>query len=220
MLTIVRFLLLGALGYGFYRADLNARLYPNSGDLMNAFWVAYCVIIGMFTAFAWAPAIGGKVADPLTGIYVADSTPERKNYLLRLIRWLDGHQRRRLTRWLCFLEGVRHPWMPSQFIIGLNNAKRGSWLELAYAREVYRFNNAKNCVQAYEVLRRHGKTVPPHANSEVNLMLASIEKPTRPPSPPLAVPTSQAPPMRRNLRIKLPERLETKSPVEPPTEDG
>jgi hypothetical protein len=73
---------------------------------------------------------------------------------------------------------VRHPWRPAPFVIGMKNARPGSWLEHVYAREVYRFTNVDNCVRAYQVLRRHGRTPGPHARDEVNRLTAALEKET------------------------------------------
>jgi hypothetical protein len=206
MLSILRILLTGALLYGLMQAAKNAGANPQTGDLMNAFWLGYCVIVGIFAAITWAPLVGNRMADPVSGILTNSTYVERPNGLLKLIRRIEGRRCRPLVRWLCFVEGVRHPWLPAQFIIGLNHAAPGSWLELAFAREVYRFNNLQNCVQAFGVLRRRGHMPPPHANTEVTLVLMSLEKAAKPVTPVLPVPNSAPPSLKRNLRIKLSEQ--------------
>jgi hypothetical protein len=203
MLSLFRMLLTGALLYGLMQAAKNAAENPQTGDLMNAFWLAYCVIVGIFAALAWAPLIGSRIADPATGILTNSTYVERPNWLMKCVRRLEGRRCRRLVRWLCFVEGVRHPWLPAQFITGLNHARPGSWLELAFAREVYRFNHIQNCMQAFGVLRRRGLMPRPHANTEINLVLMSLEKAAKPEAPILSVPTSTPPPLKRNPRIKL-----------------
>jgi len=146
---------------------------------------------------------------------------ERPNYFLRLIRWLDNRGARSLTRWFCFIEGVRHPSQPSQFIIGLNNARPGSWLEKVYAREVFRFNHVQNCIQAYHTLRRHGIDPRPHGNPEVNIVLMSLEREVRPAPEALVLPKAEnlAHPLR-NPGIKLfegaPPAEAAAAPVKPP----
>ncbi|MBM3883867.1 MAG: hypothetical protein FJ387_29880 [Verrucomicrobia bacterium] len=221
MLTIVRILMTVALGYGVYRAAENARLDPEAGDLTNAFWLSYCVVVGFVTALTWAPLIAERVAEPMTSALTDGAVVKEQNHLMRWIRRLEGRGQRWLVRWLCFVEGVRHPWLPAQFVTGMNNARPGSWLERVFAREVYRFNNTRHCVQAYQVLKRHGLTPPLHPNNEINLVLLSIEKEIRPPAPPLAVPPGEPPsPVRRNVRIKLFAGAETRGaqPAEPAAE--
>lgn len=203
MLTLLRTVLTVALVYGLLQAAKNASENPQSGDLTNAFWLAYCVVVGIFAAITWAPVLGSRIADPLTGILTDSTYVERPNGLMRLIRWLESRSSRFLVRWLCVVEGIRHPWLPAQFITGLNHARPGSWLELAFAREVYRFNNVQHCMQAFRVLRRRGKKPHPHPNTEINLVLMSLEKAAKPDTPVLPVPASSAPPLKRNLRIKL-----------------
>ncbi|MGD0537563.1 MAG: hypothetical protein ABSC03_07945 [Verrucomicrobiota bacterium] len=219
MLSLFRLLFTGALIYGVVAAVRNANSAPQTGDLANAFWVAWCVIAGLFAALAWAPLVGEKVAGPITGLMTSAVCVERKNWLMRLVRWLEGRRQRRLVRWLCFVEGVRHPWLPAQFITGLNNSGPGSWLERAFAREVYRFNNIKHVVQAHEALRRHGITPPPHTNAEVNVVLLSLHKAVTPPRPPMPVPPATTPPLQRNPRVRIFEDAPTPpTPPSPPTD--
>ena len=215
MLSLFRLLFTGALIYGVVAAVRNAHSAPQAGDLVNAFWVAWCVVAGLFAALTWAPLVGEKVANPITGIMTSAVYVERKNWLMRLVRWFEGRRQSRLVRWLCFVEGMRHPWLPTPFITGMNHCAPGSWLERAFAREVYRFNNIKHVVQAHEVLRRHGVTPPPHANAEVNVVLLSLHKAVTPPRPPLPVPAAPPPPLQRNTRIRL--FNDAPAPPGPPT---
>ena len=223
MLIFFRIALPLALAFGLTAAARNARLHPETGDLMNAFWLAYCVLVGIATAIVWAPVVADRMADPLTGV-VPDSTyKEPPNRLRRLIRWLDGRAVRRWARWLCFIDGIRHPWSPAPFILGLRNSEPGSWLELVYAREVFKFNNAENCLRAYEILRRRGQAPKFHRNKEVTLLMSALEKTAEPEAAPLPVPPAEAPPLERNPRIKLPSKLtappDAVPPAPPPLED-
>ncbi len=223
MLVFFRIALPLALAFGFTEAARNAQARPESGDLANAFWLAYCVLVGIATALVWAPVVADKMADPLTGVITDSTYQEPPNRLRRLITWLEGRGARGCVRALCFIDGVRHPWSPAPFIIGLRNSRPGSWLELVYAREVFRFNNAENCMRAYVILRQHGEAPPFHRNKEVTLLMAAFERSAAPDPDPLPVPPAEDPPLERNPRIKLPSRWgagsEPASPAPPPPED-
>jgi len=201
--TLLRLLLSGALVYGFAQAWRNADANRQSGDLANAFWMAFCVVVGIAAAIAWAPLVAGRVADPLTSPFTGGHAYDHTNRLMGWITWADGRGHRRLTRWLCFVEGVRHPDLPTQFIVGLRNARPGSWLERAYAREVYRFNNVENCEKALAVLRRHGIEPPPHRQPGINLALRSADRAAAPERPTMAVPEAPEVAVKRNPRIRL-----------------
>ena len=216
MLSLFRLLFAGALIYGVVAAGRNAHRAPQTGDLADAFWVAWCVIAGLFAALAWAPLVGEKVAAPINGLLTNAGYVERKNWLMQLVRWFERRRHRRLVRWLCFVEGVRHPWQPAPFITGMNHCAPGSWLERAFAREVYRFNNINHVILAHAVLRRHGVSPPPHANAKVNVVLYSLHKAGAPPRPPLPVPSAPAPPLQRNPRVRIFE--DAPIPPAPPTD--
>ncbi len=205
MLILLRILFTGAFIYCIAQARDNARTNLASGDLNSAFWVAAGVIASIASAIVWAPYFGAKVADPLTGGMVQSHTAERKNFVMWLIRWLDKREKHPgLIRWLCFIEGVRAPWLPTGFVIGLAHAKPGSWLEKVYAREVFRFNNAENCMKAFQALMRHGIDPRPHPNTDVNLVLLSLERGAAPEPAKLEVPTAPPPPpLKRDDRIRI-----------------
>jgi hypothetical protein len=158
----------------------------------------------MANAVVWAPYFGDRVSGPLTGMMTRGTYVDRKNVLLSLIHWLERRHLRRLTRWSCFLEGVRHPERPAAFVIGLKHAAIGSWLEKVYALELFRFDNAQNCLLAYEALKRHGIDPRPHHNPVVNMLLLSLEREYQPAPQPVAVPPAPpAPALKRDPRIKL-----------------
>jgi hypothetical protein len=204
MLVILR-IIFGALMYWAFReARMNAQVNPLSGDLSNAYWVAVVVILAIANAAAWAPYFGEKLADPLTGATVNAEYKEPKNYLLKLIRWGEKRRHRSLVAFLCFIEGVRAPNLPTAFVIGMNNARPGTWLEKIYAKEVFKFNNAQNCVKAYEILKRRGIDPRPHGSPGVNLVLLSNEQEVKQPPPPMNVPPAPPPPkLERNKRIDI-----------------
>ena len=88
--------------------------------------------------------------------------------------------------------------------MGMKNARPGSWFEKVFAREVFRFHNTQNCVQAYLALRRRGIDPRPHPNQEINIVLLSLERPQRPEAETIAVtPAVHPPPLKRNPNIRL-----------------
>jgi hypothetical protein len=204
MLVLLRILFGGALIYEIVQGVRSAPGATEAGDLTGAFYLAICVGLGILNAMVWAPYLGAKVSGPLTGMITESTYVERTNWVLRLIRWFDVRGFRRTTLLLCFLEGVRHPSAPAAYVTGLKNARTNSWLEKVFAREVFRYSNAQNCVQAYLTLRRHGIDPRPHPSQEVNIVLLSLERPPRPEAEIIAVPSApKAAPLKRNLRIRL-----------------
>ena len=218
MLSFFRIILTGALIYGLTQAAKNAGTNPHGGDMANAFWVAFCVITGLLASLTWAPLIGDRMVEPVSGGLRDTVILDRPRRLMRLIRWFEARRFRRFARWLCFIEGVRRPWLPGAFVTGMNNARPGSWLEFVYAREVFRFNNLENCVKAHEIMRRRGVSPPPHANADVQFYLTSLEVAARPGAPAVSVPPASDPPLRRNPRIRLHD--DNDAPPTPPTDAG
>ncbi len=204
MLVLLRILFGAALLYEMVEGARAAPTSQGAGDTTGAYYLAICVTLGILNALVWAPYLGAKVSGPLTGMITESTYVDRTNWVLRIIRALDARQHRRLARWICFLEGVRHPNAPTAFVVGLKNARPGSWLEKVFAREVFRFNNSQNCMDAYAALKRHDIDPRPHTNQELNILLFSMEKPPRPDAAILAVPHAPpAPPLKRNPRIRL-----------------
>jgi hypothetical protein len=204
MLVLLRIIFTGAFIYCIIQARDNARTNLASGDLDNALWVALGVVAAIASALAWAPYLGGKVADPLTGGLVNTEVTERKNLLLQLIRWCDKKGHAGWVRRLCFIEAVRAPWLPTAYILGLSHARPGSWLEKVYAREVFKFNNAENCTKAFRALQRHGIDPRPHASADVNIVLMSSERSVSVDPQKLPVPEAPPPPpLERDKRIRI-----------------
>lgn len=205
MLILLRIFFTGLFIYCAVQARDNARDNLAAGDMMNAFWVGAGVLTAIACAIVWAPYLGAKVADPLTGGMVNSPSAERKNRLLQLIRWLVKKERSSaLIRWLCFIECVRAPWLPVAYSIGLVHSRSGSWLEKVYAKEVFRFNNAQNCMRAFEVLQRHGIDPRPHSSPDVNTVLLSLEREAAPDPDTMPVPSAPPPPpLQRDQRIRI-----------------
>jgi hypothetical protein len=202
MLVLLRIIFGGALAAAFALA-IQASDRNVAGDVTPGFYLSVCLILGLANAIVWAPWVGEKLAAPLDTMYTGAGSPMPTNTWLRFAHWCAAKGHRRLAVLLAFAEGVRHPDLPGAFIVGLHNAKPGSWLEKIFAREVYRFHNVQNAVHAWEVLRRHGIEPPPHPNKEVNATLLSLMHRHQPESRVLPVPEAPEPPLKRNPRIQL-----------------
>jgi hypothetical protein len=219
ILIALRIVFGAALAYGFSQVWQNEQAVPQTGDLANAFYLAICVILAMANAVVWAPYFGDRMSAPLTGMITQGTYADRKNLLLQLIHWLERRRLRRLTRWFCFLEGVHHPERPAAFVVGLKHAAKGSWLEKIYALALFRFDNAQNCLLAYEALRRHGIDPRPHHNPGVNILLMSLDREVQPAPESVSVPPAPPPSaLKRDHRIKLFEMDEPAAPAADPAQ--
>lgn len=204
MLIILRILFAFGLWYFYSQARTNAQLHPDTGDIANAGYLALCVIMAILNAVVWAPFLGARISEPITGALTSGAVADHRNRLLQLIYWLQEHHCRRLTLLACFLEGIRYPWLPSAFVIGFKNAPPGSWWEKIFAREVFRFNNTQNCVVAYQALKRHGIHPGSHRNAEISLVLLALEREPRPDAEIIPLPAApKTMPVKRDSRIQL-----------------
>ncbi|MCP5516834.1 MAG: hypothetical protein H7A45_06190 [Verrucomicrobiales bacterium] len=202
MLILLRILFGGALLYALAVA-IGAAESGVGGDLAPALHLAVGLFLALANAIVWAPWIGGKIADPISGMFTSDSSGGRPNLWLALAHRFEARRWRRLALLLAFAEGVRHPDQPGAFAVGLRTARPGSWLERVFAREVYRFDNIQNSVRAYQILRTHGERPLPHRNKEISATLLALDREQRPPPTVLAVPQAAAAAPRRNPRIRL-----------------
>ncbi len=212
MLVLLRIIFTGLFLYWVYLArEASGGISPTkAGDLTPAYYLAIAVILGIATGITWAPFFGEKLSGPLTGTFVEGNAGEIKGRLLKLARSCERRHRRRMAVFFCFCEGVHRPWLPAAFVFGMHNSKPGSWLEKIFAREVYRFDNVKHCVEAHAILKRHGENPGAHPRPEVNLTLYSLQRDVRPDTPPLEIPPAPPmPPLKRNPRIRL---FQSKSP--------
>ena len=174
-------------------------------DITQAGYFAAAVVVGLAAACTWAPLIGRAVADPITGMMTDGSVYSTKGGANRWILWAVERRHRRLALTLCFLQGVRTPHQPAPMVIGMEQARAGSWLEKIFAREVWRFSNVHHCLRAYDFLRyRHQEEPGSHPHSEINLALMARLREPRPALEPLAVPPAPPPPpLVRRPSIRL-----------------
>ena len=79
-----------------------------------------------------------------------------------------------------------------------------------------RRDHARNCLIAYEVLRRHRIDPRPHRNPEVNFLLLSLERELQPAPEPVPVPPgTPSAPLKRDPRIRL---FDMDEPVDTPAD--
>lgn len=204
MLALLRIVFGFALFSVFAKAVRLAGPDPRTEGTTDAGYLALAVGIGILNAIVWAPWIGRLMADPLTGAFTTGNPGDLKNSWLQFAHKLALRRWRRCALFFAFCEGVRHPDLPGAFVLGLNHARPGSWLQTVFAREVWRFDNAENCLKAWRVLRARGLDPDLHRRAEVNLLIQGQTRVVPPPPLPLAVPQAPPPaPPKRNDRIQL-----------------
>jgi hypothetical protein len=185
-------------------AVANAREAPMTGDLRNAYYLVLCVILGLANGAVWAPYFGAKLSEPFTNLFTQDSSADGRNPIQGLLFRLQDRGHRRLTVLCALLEGWHHPVRPTAFLVGLRNARPGTWSEAYFARKVFEFDNAQHCLEAFNVLRKYGIDPRPHRNPEVNTVLMAHERQVKPDPTRLPVFPAPAPgPLKRDPRIKL-----------------
>jgi hypothetical protein len=182
----------------------NARAAPMTGDLRNAYYLVLCVILGLANGAVWAPYFGDKLSAPLTSMLTRDSSTSGRNPTRTLLFRLQERGHRRLTVLCALFEGYIHPRRPAAFIVGLRNSRQGSWAQTYFAHKVFEFDNAQNCLEAFNVLRTYGIDPRPHRNPEINTVLMAWERTPKADASPLPLHTVAAPAtLRRDRRIQL-----------------
>lgn len=204
MLAILRILFGFALLAWLGKAVEVAGPDPQTEGTTDAGFMAVAVFLAIANAVVWAPWVGQWLADPLTGAFTAGHPADFANPTLQLAHKLSLRRWRRAALFFAFLEGVRHPDLPGAFVLGMQQAREGSWLEKVFAREVWRFDNADHCLKAWKILRRHGIEPDLHRRPEVNLLLLAQTREVPPPPAVLEVPSAPpAPKPVRNPRIRI-----------------
>lgn len=203
-LAILRILFGAAMLFVFREAIHNAQAAPMTGDGANAVLLALGLIVALANAAVWAPYFGAKLSAPLTLPLTEGSVYERRTRLLDMARRAERMGRRRMVVGLCLVESFWRPTQPAAFLIGLKNARPGSWLETHFALRVFRFDNASHSVDAYRILRGRGIDPRPHKNPEINALLLALERRSTPaPAPILLTRQSEVVVPRRDPRIRL-----------------
>jgi hypothetical protein len=216
ILLILRVVLTGAFFY-FLRLAASESSANLEQDVVNAGRFALAISFGIAAGLTWAPVFGETIAGPVTGLMTDGSVSEDNSWVIRLAKRFEAQGRHGWTVLLCFLEGVRRPNLPAAFVLGMHNARPGSWFEKVFAREVWKFNSVVNALEAHEVLAlRHDERPSMHPVPEVNLaLLASLREP--PPEPQIVPlpPSEPRPTLKRNHRIRLFAGAESNPEAEP-----
>ncbi len=221
MLIILRILITGALLYVFGQMRDQGAGMTVAGDLTQAFYMGFVLILAILMAAVWAPYLGEKIADPITGEFTSGSFTGHARNLPRLIRWLESRRWRRLTLFCCILEGLDNPEFPMPFTTGLRHTRPGTWWEKVFALEVFRFDNAQNCLEAADILKeRHDHIVEEHERPSITVALKKRDRVIEPPREPKALPKAAPPPKpKRNKRIRI--FLDDSNPLgEAPAQSG
>ena len=204
MLTFLRIVFTGAWIFFFLLARHNAADHPQTGDLLNAFYLAIIVAIGLAVGAVWTPYFADVLCGPLLGTITEIPVVDDRSKLRRLTNWALRRRHRRLALFLCLMDGIFHPDSPGPFLTGMHQAKPGSRLERILAREVFRFENAVNCAEAVKVLERHGLKPGRHWSVSINFLLTQRRMTQRPPAEVIALPRQNSVvAVPRNPKIKL-----------------
>ncbi len=205
MLIILRILITGTLIYVFDQMRTQGLGTNISGDLTQAFYMGIVLVLAIMMAAVWAPYLGERIADPITGEFTSASYSGYSRNLPRLIRWFEARRWRRLTLICCIFEGLDNPDFPMPFTTGLRHTIKGSWWEKVFALEVFRFDNAQNCLEAADILKeRHNYIVEEHTRPSISVALKKRDRVAEPPRKPKTLPKAPPPPRpKRNQRIRL-----------------
>jgi len=221
ILLALRIVLTGAFLYYLRLAASEAEADLNQ-DVVNAGRFAMAIIMGFAAALTWAPLFGQSIAGPVTGLMTDGAVSDDNTWWVRLAKRCEARGWRRRAALICFLEGVRRPNLPAAFVIGMHNARPGSWLERAFAREVWHFNSVANAIVAHAILTlRHDEIPESHPSPEVNLaLMANLRQPSPEPEI-MALPSAPpAPALQRNPRIRIFAGAESPSPTTPSTQES
>lgn len=207
MLAILRILFGFALFALLGKAVEVAGPTAQTEGTTDAGYLAVAVFLAIANAVVWAPWVGRLMADPMTGAFTSGSPADFKNPVLQFAHKLALRRWRRMAVCFAFLDGIRHPDLPGAFVLGMNQARPGTWLEKVFAREVWRFENAEHCLRAWKILQRHGVEPDMHPKAEVHLLLLAQRREVPPPPGILTVPPAPPPPRPiRNPGIRIFER--------------
>ena len=220
-LIVLRILFGAAFLFVCGEAIANAAAAPMTGDLRNAYYLVLCVILALANAAVWAPYLGEKLSEPITSLLTRDSSAAERHRCQDLLFRLQDRGHRRLTVLVALIEGLRRPGRPTAFLVGLRNARPGTWSQSFFAHRVFGFDNAQHCLEAFKILRKHGVDPRPHRNPEVTNVLLAYERQAKPAPEPLPVlPAAAEIPLKRDRRIRLSAAHDDAAPAQPSERGG
>jgi len=133
-MLLLRWISLGAFLYGLYEV---ARTTPDdlrAGDLTQAFWLAYCVVLGLISALLWVPVFAERLLGAPTDRHPGCRTGRSSRSAAgpdpaaRCPRLPAAHAL------AVFLRGGTTSLASCPVRDRMKNARPGSWLEYVYAR--------------------------------------------------------------------------------------
>jgi hypothetical protein len=207
MLTVLRFIFPACFAWSLHvgsrLADVSRGTTTSSAELG---YIALCLIFALASGIVWAPAIGARMAQPVTDIFVDTGEMPHETPTLLMARAAGERGFPRLAVLLCLFAGWLHPSWPGAFLMGLKYSAPRSWFERHFAAHVYQFENARNCWMALLILRQHGRDPGVHPQAEIArlIFLWEREPPTDISLPLPLVRASTPPAIQRNPAIKIP----------------
>jgi hypothetical protein len=169
MLTLFR--LIYTAGYIWFAGTRLMEL-RGSTILWGSWVLIELTVTGLVLAVLWAPVIGEKLSDPLTGTFLKDTGVVPNNLLTRWILKCQAKGLHRAALVICLWEGLRKPHALHPLLLGIQSVAPGSRLERLFAWEIYQHNHVAHCIRARDILRdRHHVQVPPHQDSHVEHIL-------------------------------------------------
>ncbi len=173
MASILRLLLTAGLIYGVVQVNQTPLDGLGAGGLTGTFWMGLTLGLAVAAALAWAPVVVGRlVTNPLTDPLADGSDPDHRPW--RFIRWCHARRYQRAARWLCFVAGVRRPWLPTPFVFGLVNSAPGSLVERLFAAEVLRSKTAFDSGEARALLQTLAAEADPRRSPAVGRVLDAL----------------------------------------------
>lgn len=210
MATLLRLLLTTGLIYGLVQVNQTPLDGTGVGGLTGTVWMGLTLGLAVATALAWAPVVVGRlVTNPLTDPLADGGDSDYRPW--RLIRWCHARRHQRAVRWLCFLAGVRRPWLPTPFVFGLVNSTPGSLLERLFAAEVLRSKTVFDSGEARGLLHGLAGEADPRRSPMVGRVLDALSL-APDPNAPMSV--------LRTRRRPTAESDPTSSPAADETEEG
>lgn len=210
MATLLRLLLTTGLIYGLVQVNQTPLDGTGVGGLTGTVWMGLTLGLAVATALAWAPVVVGRlVTNPLTDPLADGGDSDYRPW--RLIRWCHARRHQRAVRWLCFLAGVRRPWLPTPFVFGLVNSAPGSLLERLFAAEVLRSKTVFDSGEARGLLHGLAGEADPRRSPMVGRVLDALSL-APDPNAPMSV--------LRTRRRPAAESDPTSSPAADETEEG
>lgn len=176
MIWIVRIGMLGAWVW-VLRAAIKAALASDTVATVSAAgYFGMLIFVGIPLAAVWAPVIArmlvGKAIDSVNDDHTASSL---NRLALEIDSAVDRGERRKAV-FLCWVETWINPKLARPNSIGMTHSVPSSWIELYFARRLFRSSIASECIRAADVMERHGFDPGMHNSDNISLLLLERKK--------------------------------------------